>query len=227
MTYHPDRYTGDKVKAHEKTIEINEAYAILSDENKRKSYDNERSARKNEYEPEVEEDEPISSKHKNDVLEADWKIAIEHVNGLDELHSNLYRLSPDVAFTFKLEVLESKDFLNSREIALKFSYNFLKKYFGNNPDIQEFAQWLLVNGHKEIAKELNKVITVLGSDFTAKSIIDKLSKKHNIEYRKSHSSNEDGLYKDKLGLDKYIDFVLIIILIPLGVAFVLSVMSRT
>lgn len=36
--YHPDVFP-DKAIAHKKTLEINEAYSVLSDENKRKAYD--------------------------------------------------------------------------------------------------------------------------------------------------------------------------------------------
>ena len=38
--YHPDIFKGDKSFAEQKTIEINKAYEILSDVNKRQNYDN-------------------------------------------------------------------------------------------------------------------------------------------------------------------------------------------
>ncbi|MGR9012782.1 MAG: J domain-containing protein [Gammaproteobacteria bacterium] len=42
MTYHPDRYNGAKENAIRKSKEINEAYAVLTDLEKRKKYDTER-----------------------------------------------------------------------------------------------------------------------------------------------------------------------------------------
>lgn len=42
MIYHPDRYDGDKKHAVKKSKEINEAYAVLIDPDKRKKYDAER-----------------------------------------------------------------------------------------------------------------------------------------------------------------------------------------
>lgn len=45
MLYHPDRYMGDKDKAVKKSKDINEAYAVLIDPDKRKKYDAERLGR--------------------------------------------------------------------------------------------------------------------------------------------------------------------------------------
>lgn len=42
MIYHPDRYDGDKKDAVKKSKEINEAYAVLIDPDKRKKYDAQR-----------------------------------------------------------------------------------------------------------------------------------------------------------------------------------------
>lgn len=42
MIYHPDRYDGDKEYVVRKSKEINEAYAVLIDPDKRKKYDAER-----------------------------------------------------------------------------------------------------------------------------------------------------------------------------------------
>jgi DnaJ-class molecular chaperone len=42
MLYHPDRHIGDKDQAVKKSKDINEAYAVLIDPDKRKKYDAER-----------------------------------------------------------------------------------------------------------------------------------------------------------------------------------------
>lgn len=49
MIYHPDRYDGDKNYAIKKSKEINEAYAVLIDPDKRKKYDAQRSDRPGFY----------------------------------------------------------------------------------------------------------------------------------------------------------------------------------
>jgi|GEM_PF-3203299 DnaJ-class molecular chaperone len=45
MLYHPDRASGDKRRAGKKTQDINEAYAVLIDPEKRKHYDAGRSGK--------------------------------------------------------------------------------------------------------------------------------------------------------------------------------------
>lgn len=216
MIYHPDRYNGNKEEAVRKSKDINEAYAVLIDPDKRKKYDDERSARKNQYEPEPEQEEKTSSKFKDDVLEADWSIAIDHVTELDDLYKELYQLSPDVAFTFKLELLETKKFSDVETIASELKTEFLNKYFGTDEDIHDFAQWLLKTGHRDAAKELNKIITVIGGDLNARTSINKLIIKYELNYNKKrfdpYSTESDT---DKKSI--YILFSIILIFLIISV----------
>jgi curved DNA-binding protein CbpA len=180
MIYHPDRYSGNKEDAIKKSKEINEAYAVLIDPTKRKKYDAEREARKNQYDPEPEQEEKEFTNARNNVFEADWNIAIEHIKGLDDLHQDLNTLSPDLAFTFKLEILESKRFDQAKSIAKQFEAEFLEKFFGSNKYIQHFSGWLLKQGKRDIAKEINKIVVVLGSSLVANDVIETIIKKYKI-----------------------------------------------
>jgi len=181
MIYHPDKYQGNADEAARRSKEINEAYAVLSDRIKRKKYDDDRSARKNQYEPESEHEEKEFTNAKNNVLEADWNIAIEHVKGLDELYQNINTLSQDLAFTFKLEILETKRFDYAKAIAEEFEMQFIEKFFGANRDIQYFARWLLRHGKRDVAKELNRIVVVLGSSLVAYNVIETIVKKYKID----------------------------------------------
>lgn len=49
MIYHPDRRMGEKDKAVKKTKDINEAYAVLIDPDKRKKYDTDRLGKSAKY----------------------------------------------------------------------------------------------------------------------------------------------------------------------------------
>ena len=101
-------------------------------------------------------------------------------------------MSPELSFTFKLELLETKRFNEADAISEVLKTWFLTKYFGENKDIQNFAVcWLLLNKKRQIAQELNKVITVLGENFKGQEIIDKLKIKHNLPYQEAQKKNTE------------------------------------
>jgi curved DNA-binding protein CbpA len=192
--YHPDKYQGAKKEALQRSKEINEAYTVLIDLDKRIIYDAERSARKNQYEaePDLDQKEKDFTSAKNDTSEIEWNIALEHVKGLNDLYQGLYSLSHDLAFTFKLDLLETKRFKSAITIARQFELEFLEKFFGKNIHIQEFSHWLLTHGKRDVAKEVNKIVIVLGNDIIPNDVIDSLVKKHKlIDYKKF--SSEDNL----------------------------------
>lgn len=180
MIYHPDRFEGDKEEAIRKTKEINEAYAVLIDPEKRKKYASEQSATKNQYEPDLEEKE--SKNTGNNELEAGWLVAIELVKGLNELYQSLHTLSKDLAFTFKLEILETKRFDQAELIAKQFEAEFIEKYFGKNKDIQTFSRWLLSKERRDAAKEINKIVAVSGSNLNAYDVIETIKGKYQLNY---------------------------------------------
>src|ERR1700730_8424038 len=72
MKYHPDKWTGDKTTADHRMREINEAYAILSNERSRQQYDNAR--RNNEFENYDPEDDTSSDAFRNaeQAQRSDW-----------------------------------------------------------------------------------------------------------------------------------------------------------
>ena len=178
MVYHPDRFEGDKEEAIRKTKEINEAYSILIDPEKRKRYASEQSTTKNQYEPEQEE----IITNGNNELEAGWLVAVELVKGLDDLYQNLNTLSKDLAFTFKLEILETKRFDQATAIAEHFEADFIEKYFGKNKDIQKFSRWLLSQKNRSAAKEINKLVAVSGSNLNAYDVIESIKRKYYLNY---------------------------------------------
>ena len=181
--YHPDRYEGDKEKAHIISQEINEAYRVLSNPDLRKAYDLERESQKNQYTPDNDDEETEENNLKDAVLNANWEIARQYVTNLESLYQSLHSLSPELSFTFKLELLETKRFNEAGAISEVLKTGFLTKYFGENKEIQHFAFWLLLNKQRQIAQELNKVVTVLGENFNGQEIIDKLKIKHNLPYK--------------------------------------------
>jgi curved DNA-binding protein CbpA len=187
--YHPDKYIGDKDEAVKKSKEINEAFSVLSDTEKRKAYDEKLKKEKVQYEPEADQESDDVRGSKNKALNEAWKLAVEYVSGLDSLYEDLYMLSPLVAFTFKLEMLEKREFLNAKRVARNFKAEFYRRFFGSNLKVQLCAEWFLVNEYRYIAKELNKIVTTLGDDIEVNVVIKKLLEKHRV-----NSCDKEDLY---------------------------------
>ena len=57
---------------------------------------------------------------------------------------------------------------------------YLKQYFGSNQAIIDFATYLLCSGHRSAAKELNRVVYVLGSKITPNDVIEQIEKEFKI-----------------------------------------------
>jgi hypothetical protein len=79
-------------------------------------------------------------------------------------------------------LLESKNFEKRKKIADEMERAFLERYFGSDPEIIVFAKSLINSGNKLAAKELNRVISVLGTKTDAKRIIQRVSEKFNIAF---------------------------------------------
>jgi curved DNA-binding protein CbpA len=185
--YHPDKYGGSQDEAHQKTIEINESYSVLSNIDERNKYDEYRRQNNSEgneysYKEESELDKESSSAF-ND-LEQDWQTTIKYVPELLKIVENLTKTSSKLAFTYKAVMLESKLFSKKEAIAQKMEADFLSLYFGSNNIIQQFGQSLIHDKHKSAARELNKAIVALGQDIDAEQIIDQIENEFKI-YRAS------------------------------------------
>ena len=187
MIYHPDRYDGNREEAIRKTKEINEAYSILIDPDKRKHYTN------NQI-PTPEQDNQFSDKS-ND-LEPGWLIAVELVEGLDDLYQQLNLLSKDLGFNFKQEILQTKQFGEAKSIASQLELDFIEKFFGKNSDIQKFSRWLLQNEQRSAAKEINKMVAQSAGHLIANEVIRTIIVKHQISgYEIPVSTEKKVFYK--------------------------------
>jgi curved DNA-binding protein CbpA len=179
MVYHPDRYEGDTEEAIRKTKEINEAYAVLIDPEKRKQYTHWQSTTKTGFESNQDtEDNNLNIKDKE--LEPGWLIAIELVKGLDDLYQNLNVLSKELAFSFKQKILESKRFDEVQLIAENLESDYIKKFFGANKDIQNFSRWLLSTQQRAAAKEINKLVAQTNDRLNSYQTIETIIKKYQL-----------------------------------------------
>lgn len=169
--YHPDKWRGDPAEATKRMAEINEAYEVLSDPAKRKSFDSARKADSFEEEAKETQNDLANS------IEADWKAILDYLPKMGELANSLACLSSSLAFSFKVVVVEQKAFARAQQIAEAMKSEFLIKYFGRNPLIQEFAQELILSKRTAAAKELNRAVVLLGPDVDPDVIINRIRTK--------------------------------------------------
>jgi len=182
QVYHPDRTTNEqeKIVYSKKALEINEAYRVLSNHQLRNEYDKERTSIANDYNSETVNTDEFSKV--NDSLNENWELAKQHANSIGPLFDSLNIISPQLALTFKLVLLESKEFNKASKIASILEVNFLKKYFGTRKEIHDFVKWLLENNKKDVALEVNKVIKVMGNNFDVERFILKLRSEYDLSY---------------------------------------------
>jgi hypothetical protein len=153
--YHPDKWQGDAAEATRRMADINAAFAVLSDPGKRATYDSRRD--KSEF-----REEPPEYEDANEAINRDWELATKYLPDLKRMERELHKISRELAFTFRLTLLESKRFSESGAIAGILEKNFLRKYFGDEPEVQAFAKELILEGRKDAAMELNEVVRVIG-----------------------------------------------------------------
>jgi len=171
--YHPDR-NPDPACA-DKIYAINEAYEILSDKQKRQQYDLEQTPHKHDASPaHFSTQEPFST----DPIEQDWFVAEGFFPLLKTQFAHLSKISWNLAFAFRLELLESQKFSESKRIFNEMKFEYLSKYFGKNPDILWFAEQLILKKHVQAALEVNNFIKVMGRSITILSVREKIAELH-------------------------------------------------
>lgn len=171
--YHPDRSESAPENAHQRMKEINEAYSILSDHVKRKDYDKARGSSTQSgdmYFQNGSDDIPPSY----DPLENDWALATKYYADLIDLNARLSKISWRLAYSFRAYLLEEKVFENREQVATEMENEFLKLYFGSDPNIIGFAKSLITEGHTQAAKALNEAVRIFGSKIDANRVIKQI-----------------------------------------------------
>ena len=193
--YHPDTYAGDKKFAEERMKEINIAYGILSDKDKRKKYDEEIKSnnKSNEFDYEDSFDDSDASEG---VLKEDWSILSEVYPEAEFCKEYLYRISPTLCFSFQIFILTTKSGDKLKSVASDMETAYLEKYFGENEDIKSIAKSSLIEKNREIAKNINKKVSLLGKKASHR-ILDAIKARYQKEIKNFHPDS-------RLNIDKYI-----------------------
>ena len=189
--YHPDKYHGSPEEGNRITVEINEAYAVLSDPDKREEYDALRGRGAQSSDEFL--DDGIDDIPDFDPIERDWQVALEFYPELKEIEQSLSNISWRLAYYYRVTLLELKEFDRRLEIATLMEKQFLELYFGTNEKILHFAKKLINSSNKPALKSLNRAIKVLGSTADPDRIIKKIRDQYEIS---------DVFFNDKV-LEEY------------------------
>lgn len=186
--YHPDKWRGDATEANQRMSDINEAYGILSDIERRKKYDEEyfRNRARDESSDEENEDEY------NFISEDDeaWQIALEFFPNIKEDYNGLLKISNILANTFKAIIIDKQEFKQSKKIKDQLEKEYLVRYYGSDEEINCLAKELLVKNEKKVALKINKIIRVMGRSITSNQLYEK------IEQEFTHIKIKDFISND-------------------------------
>jgi curved DNA-binding protein CbpA len=171
--YHPDKWPGSPAEATRRMSKINGAFVVLSDPKKRKQYDQSRAS--NEYNELEEDSNNVGTEDDlGNSLNENWSEAVKYFTDLEDIINDLSRISKPLAQTYKVYLLENRDFTKRKIIADQLERKFLEKYFGTNEEIIRFSRFLIRWKVKSAAKELNRAINLLGNNINPKLIINRI-----------------------------------------------------
>lgn len=171
--YHPDKWAGSPAEATRRMSKINGAFVVLSDPKKRKQYDQNRVS--NEYNELEEDSNNVGTEDDlGNSLNENWSEAVKYFTDLEDIINDLSRISKPLAQTYKVYLLENRDFTKRKIIADQLERKFLEKYFGTNEEIIRFSRFLIRWKVKSAAKELNRAINLLGNNIHPKLIINRI-----------------------------------------------------
>ena len=187
--YHPDKWTDSQAEATRRMLKINEAFVVLSDPKKRKQYD--QSLVSNEYN-ELEEDSSNAGTEDDlgNSLDENWREVVKYFTDLEGIINDLSKISKPLAQTYKVYLLENREFTKRRIIADQLERKFLEKYFGTNEEIILFSRFLIRWKAKNAAKELNRAINLLGNNIHPQLIINKVLDNYPHLVKSYYSSNK-------------------------------------
>ena len=169
--YHPDKWKGDPNESNRRMSDINEAYDVLSDITKRKKYDEEYFRYRARDESTDEDDSDANFISEEDEA---WQIACEFFPKIKEEYLHLSKISKILANTFKATVINNQDFISSTTLTKKLENDYLKRYYGDDLQIQNLVKEILLGGHQKAAIRINKVVRALGKSLNYEKIEEKI-----------------------------------------------------
>ncbi len=182
--YHPDRWKGDPAEATFMMSKINVAYGILGDIDKRNEYDKSVDSQRSTTDGYSESAERVfdDAAHEYDDR---WQTACSIYPDLAGIRSRLSKISRLLAFNYVVQLMETRKFESRVELAKAMEKIFLESRFGVNPEIVDYAKFLIEEGYRDAVKLLNHLVDVMGSDVESKRVIAKVEEACNLSVRRA------------------------------------------
>lgn len=180
--YHPDIYKGNVADAERITKELNEAFGVLGDQSKRAEYDGLRKEKSSDGGDFSQEGLFDNNENIDFELNKDWKIIEEYYPEVELHRKEIYLISKSLSKVFQYIILTEKLSDRSKELLELLKNEFLKRYFGSNEKLQNFALKMLKENRRDVALELNNIARIIGdtNDEKIKIIIRTVSLKFKL-----------------------------------------------
>lgn len=161
--YHPDVFRGNQQEAERITKLLNEAYAVLSDPEKRKRYDQERATQNASANDFFSDQNDTKNSFADQDVQEGWVYVSRYFPDAESRRKELANLSPQLAFAFQVSVITQKAGPRAEVIGNQMKEEFLHRYFGDNMIIHSFVVGALNEGRRDVAIEVNNAISMVGN----------------------------------------------------------------
>jgi len=202
--YHPDVYDGPKEKGEALFRELNKAFDVLSNQNRRTKYNesrNQSGERASNFNTAViSDDDKDNASHYDSKIDQAWKIAERIYPDINNCRKRLGQINSTLAIAFTSFVVENKSFGNALSLANQFQEMFLSTYFGKDKRVQSLALELIIQNKKSLALDLNKIVKVTGIPDKTNAFIDKFLEIHDLSkdaYWKQNKITKKSVYENQ------------------------------
>jgi len=163
--YHPD--VNNSKNAQERMVEINEAYQVLSDSNRREKYNQEFNSSSSFSSGNESEAEGLA-----EVLADDWEVLISVFEDAEFYRRELFKLDQRLSVFYQLTLLTKKLGNKSKETFDVLAKAYLEEHFSSYKPLQELAVTGVTEGELKFVDDIRRKVAVLG-DSAAQQIFKK------------------------------------------------------
>ena len=155
--YHPD--VNSSRDAEHRMGEINEAYGVLSDTERRKAYDLEFNS-SSSFSP----GNNIEAEELADVLADDWEILVSVFEDAEFYRKELFKLDQRLSVFYQLTLLAKQLGSKSKETFDLLANAYLEEHFSSYTALQKLAVTGIDEGELEFVDGIRRKVAVLGDD---------------------------------------------------------------